>query len=702
MKPRGWELTVWALTAALVAALAVFRITSVDFWWHLRAGEYILSRHTVPTRDVFSYTAAGRPWVSHEWLFEVLLALAHRMGALTGAILLKALIVLLGIFFTAQTLRRLKVALPIAAPLVALGAFLVTSRAYCRPHIVTEALLGLYLLVLLSYKYLPGFRLRRTRVWWLLAVQLVWANSHSGGVLGIGLFAGFIACEFVQSRLARLVGWIARDALPDAELGYLLRVAAGLLLVSLVNPSFHRALLYPLTLAGQPVYFDVIRELQPLLSRVFLATDFLRAFLVLAAIGAASFLVTPKRLELSHLMLFVAALASALSAVRNLPIFAVIAVPLAAINLQSASRRFPAERWLRLNSSRLTKTVVGLVPAALLALVFVRGVQVPGDFRRPGFGYDRRLFPVQAADFLAGHRVPGNVFSTMEFNDYFVWRLFPAHRVFIDGRLDVYGPGLLRLYSRILLSDPVADTVFPHFGIDCCVLPLPNASYGTGRRPLAQTLGQSPDWTMVYWDDLAVVFVRNTPAYAPLIAANAWHAVVPRLLSLPDTGVSDEAFLAETERASRANPESPLARTLLGLALLRGNRLDEARADFTAALARVPNYGQALFALATVNIRRQDYAAAVVPLARLVRLEPDYDLALFDLGLCYFRTGQAGRAEQALLRALKANPRMVAAYIQLGDVYQQQGRSEPAIRMWQSALGIDPQNPTARSRLNLK
>src|SRR5262249_28959330 len=53
------------------AGLATF--TDPDYWWHLKTGELILHNHAVPRTDPFSYTAAGKHWVAHEWLSEVII-----------------------------------------------------------------------------------------------------------------------------------------------------------------------------------------------------------------------------------------------------------------------------------------------------------------------------------------------------------------------------------------------------------------------------------------------------------------------------------------------------------------------------------------------------------------------------------------------------------------------------------------------------
>src|SRR5579862_9194409 len=55
-----------------------------DLWWHLKVGATILSTHHFPTKDIYSFTAYGSPWIAYEWLGEVLLALANHAAGLRG------------------------------------------------------------------------------------------------------------------------------------------------------------------------------------------------------------------------------------------------------------------------------------------------------------------------------------------------------------------------------------------------------------------------------------------------------------------------------------------------------------------------------------------------------------------------------------------------------------------------------------------
>src|SRR5512142_1234179 len=62
-----------------------------DLGRHLTLGTYILDSHTIPVRDILSFTETGRPRPPYEWLSQVAYALAFRVLNLDGVVLLAAL-----------------------------------------------------------------------------------------------------------------------------------------------------------------------------------------------------------------------------------------------------------------------------------------------------------------------------------------------------------------------------------------------------------------------------------------------------------------------------------------------------------------------------------------------------------------------------------------------------------------------------------
>jgi hypothetical protein len=168
-----------ALTlAACVIALAP--PADPDVWWHLRTGDLILATHHLPGKDPWSLVAAGRPWVTHEWLSQVIIALFHKAFGLHGVSLYRSLgvTVLIG-SLAMQSFRR-------TSPYRALGittlAFFATTGGWGeRPQLLS------FLLLIPVAQLVRAAADGRRSPWWLVPVTYLWANLHGLWILGLAL-----------------------------------------------------------------------------------------------------------------------------------------------------------------------------------------------------------------------------------------------------------------------------------------------------------------------------------------------------------------------------------------------------------------------------------------------------------------------------------------------------------------------------------
>ena len=81
----------WAALLALSALLALLAVLTVrsrfddpDMWWHLALGKLTWTNHSIPLRDVFSYTTGHYPSVPHEWLSQVTIYGAYKLAGSSG------------------------------------------------------------------------------------------------------------------------------------------------------------------------------------------------------------------------------------------------------------------------------------------------------------------------------------------------------------------------------------------------------------------------------------------------------------------------------------------------------------------------------------------------------------------------------------------------------------------------------------------
>ena len=89
MKVAGRSAVSLGILAILAALLGTIRIRSVDFFWHLAAGRWILEHREIPRFDPFRFTSDRAPWVDHEWLFQAILGGAEALGGVPWLVALR-------------------------------------------------------------------------------------------------------------------------------------------------------------------------------------------------------------------------------------------------------------------------------------------------------------------------------------------------------------------------------------------------------------------------------------------------------------------------------------------------------------------------------------------------------------------------------------------------------------------------------------
>ena len=124
-----------------------------DFYWHLKTGEYIVAQGLLPQADVFSHTNLGRPWVLHEWLFQVLIYLLHVAGGELGIKIFVALMLAACFWFCYSICEKILEGDKAKALIVALLYCSIITSVSPRPHLFTFLFFALFLHILLSFKY---------------------------------------------------------------------------------------------------------------------------------------------------------------------------------------------------------------------------------------------------------------------------------------------------------------------------------------------------------------------------------------------------------------------------------------------------------------------------------------------------------------------------------------------------------------------
>jgi len=717
---RALRLAAGAAVASCFVAAAAFcltRATDTDLWWHLASGDLIRRTGEIPRADPFSFTVVGNRWVDIHWLFQVVLSFLYERGGLRALDLFRMGLILGGLAIVYRRCRQ------VAAPATAVAVLLLTTlacqeRFLMRPEIVSWLLMVTAILAL--RKGLDaGTRAERGRILFVVLplLQLVWVNVQGLFILGPVLIAlALTAVSYGYLRAPRA----GRD--PDRVVDFLVALALSAL-VCLANPYGAAALRLPFDLlfshlGGETLLSRTIVEFRPPFSG-YLVTPAIVAFGVLVVVTLASILLDLPRVRPFDLLVTAATLALALKARRNIPIFGLAAAPILAEHLSAVVRPLVVRpAWLgRLRAA----PVVACVLLAGVCLGLTADVASNRFYlRRPterwfGSGEIPGYFPEDAARFVAGAGIPGQVFHSLAVGGYLMHAWGGERGVFIDGRNDPYLDGVLAEYLRAIADPAAFEETVRRYQIAAVLWPHQRA---LEARSLLSYLAGGHGWALVHLDEAAAVYLRadlisaarlGDQPFPPGADRSGVYAALARLLDArPFAGppireialgeffsVSGDAAGAEYFYGLALDRLPSSAPVLYGhaLALERLGRTAEARAGYEKAVAADRHFLPAAAAVGAMLLDegRQDEAERLIEAAYRGG-ERGSRLLLARAGL-FDRKEDVPRALAAYRDALVRNPRDTSILRALAQFYVRRGEPSTALPFYTAAAEADPGDP---------
>lgn len=499
------------LSAAVFAALFVFYGSLVwhqirfpasdDLGRHIKNGELILQGDwRVFSQNLYSYTEPDAFFANHHWLFGVLSYVLDQTVGFKGMVVAKVAILLTAfsvLFATARKRAGFWTVAACAFPTI----LLLMERGSWRPETISYLFFAIFLYVLTEAQDHP----EKTRLFWLIPLQLLWVNTHIFFVFGVLIAVGFT----VERLVVHAKTW-KTDTLLKKYAG----LAMALALASVINPHgiAGATLQFPLNIKGDsPI---AISEDTPILDYI-ASTQWQESisagiFVPLVLLLALSFVGATKRKSLFYLAACTGATLLTFLHIRAISLFALFFLPAMAGNIDPWMQR--AHQWIQARRGKWhawIKPVGGGTFLLILGLATVFNEQL-GIQKYRTFGVGVAPWSNAAGEFFHAADLKGPVFNDADVGSYLIYHLYPQERVFADNRFgDAYSSDFWNTYISMIANESVWKEQQERYGFDTIFF-YQYDGVADGRGFLTRRM-KDPEWAFIYADTFNVIFIRNTP-----------------------------------------------------------------------------------------------------------------------------------------------------------------------------------------------
>jgi hypothetical protein len=342
--------------------------------------------------------------------------------------------------------------------------------------------------------WLENMRLGKHQRWYLFPLSmLLWANLHGAFIAGLLLWG----CYFFGLLIARQPTW--------TQLKPYFWAGGSSLGVTLLNPDGFGIWKTGLGFLSNKYLVSHTAEYLP---PDFQASAFW-PFLGLIFASLVILALSKKRIEVPHLFVIGGWTVLGLYSARNIPLYAVTAMPLLSsvcgeILLDMQYRRgikriLTFDEGLQEIQSKIRGGVWAIASIVLVVVGFASGKNL--DYKNEGNQFQEGIFPVNAVNWIEENQPSGNGFNYFPWGGYLLYRLWPDRLVFIDGQTDFYGEDLTRQYEEVITAGNDWEEILAEYKVDWILIP-------SGTH-MEDVLLESKGWQTSYKDNTSIIFIRS-------------------------------------------------------------------------------------------------------------------------------------------------------------------------------------------------
>ncbi|HEX8964894.1 MAG TPA: hypothetical protein VF820_00495, partial [Patescibacteria group bacterium] len=470
-----------------------------DLGRHIISGELTLTTRHVISINFFSFTNSSYPFVNVYWLSEVIFYLIYIHAGFFGLLLLTILFAIFSWFILVLPFIKQKAIIPILfSSLILLGIFLL--RTEVRPEIFSYFFLSIFTTLLFYFR-----RKYTLLLFILIPCTLLWANLHIYFVLGLGLLS-FYSLDTLFYERKNLLLWIKFPKTIPASAKIIFLTTIFSFVISLLNPYGIKLLLYPFFITNHlsyvPLELQNTFSIEPYIlapSILFFKFSFILTFIFL--------LFNRKRVFLSDWLITIAFTILGIQALRNLNLYAIAIFPIITSQLIFFYKNVLFNKVEKIKSFfRITKSV--LILGIIILFFYINSYAISSR----GFGYSTPTGVKNAVNFVEKEHISGPFFNNFDIGSYLIFRFYPKYKVFIDNRAEAYSQGFIEnIYIPMGENQKYFNQITQAYNIQAAIIT------HVDETNIVDQLIKNNEWALVYLDDYAAVFLKNSPENKLLI-----------------------------------------------------------------------------------------------------------------------------------------------------------------------------------------
>lgn len=466
-----------------------------DLGRHLTNGEVVWQTKSVAQTNLYSYTEPDFESVNHHWLSGVVFYLLFGIIGFSGLAIFKIILLLAAFSIVLLiSIRRGNFWIASLASIPAL--YILSERTDLRPEIFSYFFTALFLLFLYDLEESPS----RNRIFWLIPLQLLWANLHIYFFIGLAMTAGFLLEKIIIHRKN------LKNNLLIKKLSFLF---LSLIAISLINPYGIKLLLYPLNIFKNYGY-DIAENKSPFFLQNLMHNPAIPAFKIAIAILLISFFFNFRQWPV---FLFLASLSTTIASflmVRNFPFFALIFLPAISINLKNAAERIKIE--VRIINEKISSALKVALPCILVGIIilFFSYCLNGAFFKNKETGVGLTFQSNASAEFFLKENLHGPIFNNYDIGSYLIYHLYPQEKVFVDNRPEAYSKDFFDYtYLPMQIKEEKWQEIDKKYNFNVIYFTQQEGTWW-GQSFLRQRLADD-GWALIYADSQAAILIKNSP-----------------------------------------------------------------------------------------------------------------------------------------------------------------------------------------------